>query len=143
MSETTTRPSGDPHAGRATSTRWSTGFATLAGAVLIVVGVCQVLVGVAALIRDTIYVATPGYVYAFDITAWGWVHLVLGAVLALTGLGVLQERTWARVTGIALASLSIIANFLFLPNYPLWSLVIIALDIVVIAALVREQHAAA
>lgn len=142
MSETSTRPPGGTRAGAPTSTAWSTGFAAFAGAVLIVTGVCQVLVGVAALIRDTIYVATPNYVYAFDITTWGWVHLILGAAVALAGLGVLQGMTWARVTGIALASLSIIANFLFLPHYPIWSLVVIALDIVVIMALIREQRAA-
>jgi hypothetical protein len=70
------------------------------------------------------------------------VHLILGAAVALTGFGVLQGMTWARVLGIVLAGLSIIANFMFLPHYPLWSLVVIALDIVVIAALVREQRAA-
>jgi hypothetical protein len=143
MSDTTTRPpGGTPTSSRPVSTGWSSGFATFAGVVLMVTGICQLLTGISALIRDKVYVATPDYVYAFDITTWGWVHLILGAAVALTGFGVLQGMSWARVLGIVLAGLSIIANFMFLPHYPLWSLVVIALDIVVIAALVREQRAA-
>ncbi|MFR9806961.1 hypothetical protein ACL02T_32400 [Pseudonocardia sp. RS010] len=137
MSDTSTRPPADTSA---RSAAWSTGFAMFAGAVLLVVGICQALAGIAALFRDEVYVATPNYIYAFDVTAWGWVHLILGAAIALTGLGVLQGQTWARVVGIMLASLSIIANFLFLPYYPIWALVIIALDVAVIWALVREQR---
>ncbi|NMH95907.1 DUF7144 family membrane protein [Pseudonocardia acidicola] len=137
MSDTSTHP--PAAAGRGT-TAWSTGFAMFAGAVLLVTGICQALAGISALFRDQVYVATPNYIYAFDLTGWGWFHLIFGAALALTGIGVLQGQTWARVVGIVLASLSIIANFLFTPHYPIWSLVIIALDVVVILALVREQR---
>jgi hypothetical protein len=137
MSDTSTRP---PAGTSSRAAAWSTGFAMFAGTVLIVVGICQALAGIAALFRDEVYVATPNYIYSFDVTAWGWVHLILGAAIALTGLGVIQGQTWARVVGIMLASLSIIANFLFIPHYPIWSLVIIALDIAVIWALVREQR---
>ncbi|GAA4556246.1 DUF7144 family membrane protein [Pseudonocardia xishanensis] len=144
MSDTSTRPPGGTSPStRPTSTGWSTGFTAFAGAVLLVTGICQVLLGIAALIRDTLYITTPQYIYAFDVTTWGWVHLIVGAAVALTGIGVLQGQTWARVVGIVLASLSIIANFMFMPYYPVWSLVVIALDIVVIAALVREQQAGA
>lgn len=144
MTETSAQPTGTGAGTRAApSTTWSTGFATFAGVILLVTGVCQVLVGVAALFRDTLYVATPGYIYSFDVTAWGWTHLILGAAVALTGLGVLQGQTWARMVGVGLASLSLIANFLFLPHNPLWALVVIALDVVVIAALARELRATA
>jgi hypothetical protein len=137
MSDTTLPPTAG--ATRSTATAWSTGFAMFAGAVLIVTGICQALTGIAALFHDEVFVTTPNYIYAFDVTAWGWVHLILGAAVALTGLGVIQGQTWARIVGIMLASLSIIANFLFIPHYPIWSLVIIALDIAVIWALVRGQ----
>jgi hypothetical protein len=143
MSDTTHSPTTHPPSTRSTAAAWSTGLAMFAGAFLIVTGICQALAGIAALFRDQVYVATPNYIYSFDVTAWGWVHLVLGVILALTGLGVLQGQTWARVLGITIASLSIIANFLFLPHYPLWSLVIIALDIAVIWALVRDQRVTA
>ncbi|GAA4714709.1 hypothetical protein GCM10023215_67390 [Pseudonocardia yuanmonensis] len=137
MSDTSTRP---PTASSTRAAAWATGFAMFAGTVLIVTGVCQALAGIAALFRDEVYVATPNYIYSFDVTAWGWVHLILGAAVALTGLAVIQGQTWARIVGIMLASLSIIANFLFIPHYPIWSLVIIALDIAVIWALVRETR---
>ncbi|MEU7813836.1 hypothetical protein [Pseudonocardia sp. NPDC049154] len=138
MSDTTHSPTAGTRG--STAAAWSTGFAMFAGAVLIVTGICQALAGIAALFRDQIYVATPNYIYSFDVTAWGWVHIILGAALALTGLGVIQGQTWARVVGILLASLSIIANFLFIPHYPVWSIVIIALDVAVIWALVRETR---
>ncbi|GAA2888418.1 hypothetical protein GCM10010472_53500 [Pseudonocardia halophobica] len=138
MSDTTHSPTSG--ATQSTAGAWATGFAMFAGAVLIVTGICQALAGIAALFRDQVYVATPNYIYSFDVTAWGWVHIILGAALALTGLGVIQGQTWARVVGILLASLSIIANFLFIPHYPIWSIVIIALDVAVIWALVRETR---
>lgn len=138
MSDTTHPPAAGTSG--STAAAWSTGFAMFAGAVLIVTGICQALAGIAALFRDQVYVATPNYIYSFDITAWGWVHIIIGAALALTGLGVIQGQTWARVVGIVLASLSIIANFLFIPHYPVWSIVIIALDVAVIWALVRETR---
>ncbi|RTL70468.1 MAG: hypothetical protein EKK42_03010 [Pseudonocardiaceae bacterium] len=144
MSDTTTRPpGGDPTSTRPASTGWSTGFSVFAGVFLIVAGICEVLAGIAALVRDQVYVVTPNYVYSFDVTTWGWVHLIVGAAMALTGLGVVQGQSWARIVGIVLAGLSAIANFMFLPHYPVWSIVLIALDVVVIAALVREQRAAA
>jgi hypothetical protein len=102
---------------------------------MLVVGIYHVLAGVAALVNDVIFVSTPEYIYSFDITGWGWAHVVLGVVVGAAGVAVLQGRTWGRVVGIILAGLSLIANFLFIPYYPLWSLVIIALDVVVIWAL--------
>jgi hypothetical protein len=140
MSDTTHPPTAGTT--RSTATAWSTGFAMFAGAVLIVTGICQALTGIAALFRDEVFVTTPNYIYAFDVTAWGWVHLILGAAVALTGLGVIQGQTWARIVGIMLASLSIIANFLFIPHYPIWSLLIIALDVAVIWALATYRREA-
>jgi hypothetical protein len=116
-------------------TPWVRSFAMFAGALMLVAGVYHVLAGVAALVHDVLFVSTPEYIYAFDITGWGWAHMVLGVVVGAAGVAVLQGRTWARVVGIILAGLSLIANFLFIPYYPIWSMVIIALDIIVIWAL--------
>jgi|SRR3954454_13923350 hypothetical protein len=118
-----------------TSRGSSGGLTTFAGVLLAIVGCFQVLNGIAALLNDKIYVTTPDYVYSFDLTGWGWVHLLLGAAVGLVGVAILRGQTWARWVGIGLVSLSLIANFLFIPYYPLWSLVIIALEIAVIAAL--------
>lgn len=117
------------------ATQWAGGLVMFAGVLMVVAGVWHALAGIAALLNDTLYVTTPDYVYALDLTGWGWGHLVLGALVALTGVAVLRGQTWGRFAGIALVALSLVANFLFIPWYPIWSLVIIALDVAVIWAL--------
>jgi hypothetical protein len=114
---------------------WATGFALTAGVFMVVSGVSQALVGIAAIANDEVYLPVDGYTYGVDLTAWGWIHLVFGIVVLLTGFAVVRGRDWARAVGIGLVSLSMIANFLFIPYYPLWSLLLIALDAVVIWAL--------
>jgi hypothetical protein len=114
---------------------WATGLAMFAGALMIVAGIWHALSGIAALVRDEVYVATPNYIFAFDLTGWGWVHLLLGILVAVAGVAVLRGQAWGRFVGIGVASLSLIANFLFLPHYPVWSLMIIALDIAIVWAL--------
>jgi hypothetical protein len=116
-------------------TDWAGGLVVFAGVLMVVAGVWHALAGVAALLNDDLYVATPDYVYSLDLTGWGWGHLAVGTLVAVTGGAVLLGRTWGRVLGIALVSLSLVANFLFIPWYPIWALVIIALDIAVIGAL--------
>ena len=115
--------------------RWATGLVLFAGVVMMVAGVWHALAGIGALGNDKVYVSTPGYIYSFDLTGWGWIHILLGIVIAAAGYVVLMGMLWARVVGIVLASVSLIANFLFIPHHPLWSLAIIALDIAVIWAL--------
>jgi hypothetical protein len=120
---------------------WASGLTLFAAAMMMVVGMWQALAGIAAIANDQVYVATPQYIYRFDLTAWGWIHLLLGIAIAGAGFAVLKAMAWARVVGIALASLSLIAHFLFLPHYPLWSLLIIALDVAVIWALATTRAA--
>ena len=119
---------------------WASGLSLFAAALMMVAGVWHALAGIAALFRDTVYVSTPEYVYAFDITAWGWIHLLMGILVLLAGVGVVSGQTWARAVGIVLACLSLIANFVFIPHYPIWSLAIIALDIAVIWALASYRR---
>ncbi len=111
------------------------GLVTFAGILMAVAGLWHALAGIAALVRDTVYVSTPNYLYSLDLTGWGWGHLILGVLVAVTGGAILNGQSWARWVGIALVTLSLIANFLFIPWYPIWSLVIIALDVLVIWAL--------
>jgi hypothetical protein len=85
--------------------------------------------------ENEFYVATRNYLFKFDVTTWGWIHLVVGVVVVLAGRGLLSGRTWARAVAIALGLLSAITNFLFIPYYPFWALLIIALDIFVIWAI--------
>jgi hypothetical protein len=117
------------------SSGWAVGFILFAAIMMMMTGVFQALAGLIAIFENEFYVATRNYLFKFDATTWGWIHLILGVIVALAGWGLLSGRTWARAVGIALALLSAIANFLFIPYYPFWSLLIIALDVFVIWAL--------
>jgi len=120
--------------------RWVTGFAVFGGSMMLVIGIFQIVVGLTAIFEDTFYVLADNYLFGFDISTWGWIHLALGVLVAAGGIAVLAGQIWARVLGIVLASLSAIANFLFLPYYPLWSMLIIATDVAVIWALTRYSR---
>jgi hypothetical protein len=117
------------------SSGWAVGFILFAAVMMIMAGIWQALAGLIAIFQNEFYVATRNYLFQFDATTWGWIHLVIGVLVALAGVGLLGGRTWARVVGITLAVLSAIANFLFIPYYPFWSLLVIALDVFIIWAL--------
>jgi hypothetical protein len=114
---------------------WAVGFTVFAAILMIMVGVWQALAGLIAIFENEFYVTTRNYLFEFDATTWGWIHLVVGLLVAFAGWGLLSGQTWARVVGITLAALSATANFLFIPYYPFWSLLIIAVDVLVIWAL--------
>jgi hypothetical protein len=123
-------------AGRAQATStWAVGFILFAGIMMVMAGFFQAFSGLVALFENEFFVATRNYLFQFDATTWGWIHLLLGIVVAAAGFGVMAGRTWGRVVGITLAMLSALANFAFIPYYPFWALTIIALDIFVIWAL--------
>jgi hypothetical protein len=126
------RPAG--RAEEATS-GWAVGFILFAGIMMLMSGIFQAFAGLVALFENEFYVATRNYLFQFDATTWGWIHLVGGVVVALAGFAVMSGRTWGRVVGITLAVLRAIVNFAFIPYYPFWSLLVIALDVFVIWAL--------
>jgi hypothetical protein len=102
---------------------------------LMIMGIYQIFMGIAAIARNQFFVVAPNYVYEIDTTVWGWVHLGIGVIATITGFFLFTQATWARWLGIAMAGLSALANFFFLPYYPLWSLVLIAMDVFVIWSL--------
>ena len=102
-------------AGRQTS-GWAVGLILFAAILMIMTGVFQALEGLIAIFQNEFYVATRNYLFQFDATTWGWIHLVVGLVVAFAGWGLLSGRTWARALAITLAVLSAIANFLFIPT---------------------------
>jgi len=114
---------------------WITGFSVFAAIMLVAIGTMHFLMGLSAVLDDTFYVVNNGYAYKFDVTTWGWIHLVGGIVIAVAGFGVLTRNIFARIVGIVVATGSIIWSFQSIPYYPLWSILIIALDICVIWAL--------
>jgi hypothetical protein len=121
-------------AGKATS-GWAVGFILFAAIMMIMVGVFQALQGLIAIFENEFYLATRNYTFQFDATTWGWIHLLLGLLVAFAGYGLLSGRTWARLLAITLAALSATANFLFIPYYPFWSLLLVTLNIFVIWAI--------
>ncbi|SHH77408.1 DUF7144 family membrane protein [Streptomyces sp. 3214.6] len=142
-------PAGDPHG--EIGTAWSTprggprrttppgsrigGGVVFAGVLMLCSGVLAVLQGIAAIAEDVVYARVGTYVYELSLTGWGWIHLVLGVVAAATGVALLKNAHWARFPGILLAALSLVAQFLFLPYEPLWSITVMAIDVFVIWSL--------
>ncbi|CAL9402889.1 hypothetical protein SUDANB1_01492 [Streptomyces sp. enrichment culture] len=118
----------------------ATGMMVFAAVMLMIAGILAVMRGIAAIAEDEVFVSTPNYVFAFDLTGWGWIHLALGVVAVLVSMGLFQGAGWARVTGVGIAGLVIIANFLSLPAYPVWSVVMIAMSAFIIWALCTPRR---
>jgi hypothetical protein len=116
---------------------WAVGGIVFAASMLTLIGVFQAIAGLVAIFNDDFFVQVRHYTFNLDVTAWGFIHLILGILMLVVGFALFSRRTWAGVTAIMLAMLSALANFFFIPYYPIWSLVIIGLDIWVIWALTR------
>ncbi len=116
---------------------WAAGGITFAACVLVLIGAFQLIAGLAAVFDDEFYVVTNNYTFNLDVSAWGWIHLLLGVLLVATGFGLFARSTWAGVTALVLVMVSAVVNFFFIPYYPFWSIVVIALDMWVIWALTR------
>lgn len=114
---------------------WTVALATLAGALMLMAGIFQAFQGLAAIFNGDFFVVGPNYTYSIDTTTWGWIHLFLGTILAFAGGAVFSGQAWGRTIGIILAIVSAIANFFYIPYYPLWSILIIVLDVAIISAL--------
>jgi hypothetical protein len=114
---------------------WAAGGTLFAGTLLLISGIMDILQGTVAIAKDSVFVQANNYVYSFNITSWGWIHLALGVVMAIVGLGVLRGATWARMTGIALAALNVFAQFMFLPYAPVWSILSLGVSVFVIWSL--------
>jgi hypothetical protein len=114
---------------------WAVGFTMFATIMLMIAGSFQIMAGLAGIFKNEFYVTTPNYFLEFDASAWGWIHLIWGVLVLIGGLGLLSGSLWGRTLGVIAAAGSMIVNFAFIPLYPVWSIVIIALDIAVIWAL--------
>lgn len=114
---------------------WASGLTAFAAVMLFLVGLLDIFRGIMAIAEDDIFLTTRNYVFEFDLTGWGWVHLALGAIAVIVSFGLFGTATWARVAGVAIAGLVIIANFLSLPYYPVWSVVMITISGFIIWAL--------
>jgi hypothetical protein len=114
---------------------WAVVFSAFAGILLIMIGIFHALAGVVAIANDTFFVVGREWIFEFDVTAWGWIHLIGGIIVVASGFGILTGNVLARSIGVAVAVLSSVVNFAWLPYYPVWSAVMIALSVAVIWAL--------
>lgn len=100
-----------------------------AGVLLMVAGAMNALQGITAIANDDVYRQIGNYTFKFDVTAWGWIHLVLGLLVAFVGYGAYTGAGWAKVTGVVIIALAIVGNFMWLPYQPGWSIILIAVDV--------------
>lgn len=111
------------------------GLALFAGFLMVLSGTFQFIEGLAAIFNGSFYIAGENYAFQVDITTWGWIHMLWGIIIALAGMAVFSGQAWGRIIGIIIALVSAIANFFFIPYYPIWAIMIITLDIFIIWAL--------
>ncbi|MGW5861475.1 DUF7144 family membrane protein [Streptomyces sp. NPDC055239] len=130
MATSTTRR----HTPGATQTA-AAGLTIFAGVLLFLSGSMDFCRGLMAVLKDSVFVTTPGYAFEFSLTSWGWIHMILGAIAVAVSLGLFVAAKWARIMGIVITSLMIIASFLSLPYHPIWSITLIAMDGFIIWAL--------
>ncbi|MFD8983961.1 hypothetical protein [Streptomyces sp. NPDC059564] len=136
MSQQTTTPR-PPHSGGAGSA-WAAGGTMFAAVLLLVDGVLGVIKGIAGIAEDEVYTRLGSYVFKFNVEAWGWIHLVVGVVLIVVGIGLFKGAGWARVMGVVLASINVILDFMWMPYTPVWALISIAISLFVIWALCTD-----
>lgn len=120
------------------------GFAlgmTLVAAVLMMVGgLFDFFGGLAAILRGNFFVVLPNYAFSISVRGWGWLHLAAGIVLFVAGAALLTDQFWARVVGVVVAGLNAVLNFVMLPYYPVWAIVVIAVDVFIIVALCTPRR---
>lgn len=114
---------------------WAVGWTAFAAVMMWIVGAFHALAGLSAILEDEIYVLGQEYVFKFNVTTWGWIHLIVGIVVIIAGVALLTGAVWARIVGVILAIISIILGFAWVPWYPVWAILIILAGVFVIWAL--------
>ena len=112
------------------------GSVAFAAVLLIMVGIFHATQGLVALLNDEFYVRTQNYVFQFDLTSWGWIHMLLGLLVLAAGAGLFAGQMWARTVAVIAASISLVGNFAWLPHYPIWGLTLMALDVFILWAVI-------
>jgi hypothetical protein len=116
---------------------WAAGGVAFAITMAGLVGVFQIVQGLVAVFNDDYYVVTRNYTFDLDVSAWGWIHIIIGALMLGVAFGLYARALWAVIGGIAIAMLSALSNFFFIPYYPIWALLLIGIDLWIIWALTR------
>ena len=116
---------------------WALGAIAFVATIMTMTGVFQVITGLVAVFNDEFFVVTRNYTFDLDVSAWGWIHAIIGITALITGFGLYSRATWAGVVAIVICMLSALSNFFFIPYYPIWALLLIGLNFWVIWALTR------
>ena len=116
---------------------WVAGGVMFAAVMMVLIGSFEVIAGLTAIFDDEFFVVGANYTFELDTTAWGWIHLLLGALVVLAGAALFSGAAWAGIVALVLAVLAAIANFFFIPYYPFWAILEIALACWVIWAITR------
>lgn len=114
------------------------GWVGFGGFMLGLAGVLHIIAGLVALFTDTVYLIGENNLWALDYTQWGWIHIIGGLLALWAASSLLNGNAFGRVVAVFVASLSVIANMLFIPIYPIWSLLIITIGILVIYAVIAH-----
>jgi len=113
--------------------------AVFAGVLLMIAGAMNILQGITAIADDNVYRRVGNYTFKFDVTAWGWIHLVLGVLVLVVGWGAYSGAAWAKVSGVVIVALAIVANFMWLPYQTGWALILIAIDVLALWSLLGHM----
>lgn len=116
------------------------GFTLFAAVMMMLSGAWNFFEGLAAVIHGSFVVVLRNYAFSLSAVTWGWFHLIMGLVVLVAGIALLTDKTWARAVGVAVVAVSMIVNFLYIPYQPVWSIVVIAIDMAVLWALLTPRH---
>ncbi len=114
---------------------WAVGWTAFAGVMMVLLGFWWMIAGLVAVVDDDFYVVTQDYIFQFSASTWGWVHLIVGGVVLVSGFGLFSGNVWARTVGVIIAVLSGLIAFAWLPWYPVWGILFVTMSVLTIWAL--------
>ncbi len=119
---------------------WAIGWTAFAAIMMLMLGVWWIIAGLVAVVDDDFFVVTQEWIFKFSTTTWGWIHIVLGVVILLSGFGLFTGNVWARTVGVILALFAGLAAFAWLPYFPVWAIIFIAVSVAIIWSLTAHGH---
>lgn len=117
---------------------WIDFLSVFAGVLMIIGASFEMLQGAAAIADPDFFAAGSEYLYRFNVTAWGWIHLTIGVLSAIVAIGLFTRKSWSYLAGLVIVGLGMLANFAAVPHYPAWALTVIAIDVAIIWALSQQ-----
>ena len=114
---------------------WAIGWTAFAGFMMVMLGIWWIVAGLVAVVNDDFFVVTQEWILKFSTTTWGWIHIVLGVVILLSGFGLFTANVWARTVGVLIGVVSALVAFAWLPYYPVWAILFIAVAVAIIWSL--------